>query len=119
VNELLIGLVGALMATNQPLAVSNLIHQNVGVSVAMTNPGDPAEQELQKLMAEDDAAQAEVDKWIQTNNALAVTGAGESKEDLNKRIFARFDSVRKNYEDFLRNHPDDARGYMAYGSFFN
>ena len=118
-NELLIGLVGALMATNQPLAVSNLIHQNVGVSVAMTNPGDPAEQELQKLMAEDDAAQAEVDKWIQTNNALAVTGAGESKEDLNKRIFARFDSVRKNYEDFLRSHPDDARGYMAYGSFLN
>jgi len=65
VNELLIGLVGALIATNQPLAVSNLIQQNTGISVTMVNPNDPAEQELQKLMAGDEAALTEVDKWIQ------------------------------------------------------
>ena len=51
-NDLLIGLVGALIATNQPLAVSNLIQQNAGVSITMVNPNDPAEQELQKLMAD-------------------------------------------------------------------
>jgi tetratricopeptide (TPR) repeat protein len=119
VNELLIGLIGALVATNRPLAVSNLIQQNIGVSVTMANPSDPAEQELQKLMAEDDAAQAEVDKWIRDNNAFASQGAGESKADLNKRILARFDSVRKNYDDFLRRHPDNARGHLAYGSFLN
>ena len=60
------------MATNQPLAVSNLIQQNVGVSVTMVNPNDPAEKELAQLMAEDDAAVTRVDKWIQDNNAFVA-----------------------------------------------
>jgi tetratricopeptide (TPR) repeat protein len=119
VNELLIGLVGALVATNQPLAVSNLIQQNTGISVTMVNPNDPAEQELQKLMTEDEAALTEVDKWIQGNNAFAAQGAGESKEALNGRIRARLEPVRKDYEDFLRRYPDFARGHLAYGSFLN
>jgi len=119
VNELLIGLVGALITTNQPLAVSNLIQQNAGVSVTIVNTNDPAEKELAQLMAEDDAAVTEVDKWIQGNNAFAAQGAGESKEALNRRIRARLDPVRKDYEDFLRRYPDFARGHLAYGSFLN
>ena len=50
---------------------------------------------------------------------LCGTGAGESKEALNRRIRARLDPVRKNYEDFLRRYPDFARGRLAYGSFLN
>ena len=118
-NDLTIGLLSVLLATNQPQAVSNLIQQNIGVSVPIVNPNDPAELELQKLMADDDAAQAEVDKWIRDNNAFAAQGAGESKAELNKRILARFDPVRKGYEDFLRRYPDNARGHLAYGSFLN
>ena len=118
-NELLIGLVGTLVATNQPLAVSNLIQQNAGVPVTMANPNDPAEQELQKLMAGDEAALTEVDKWIQGNHAFAAQGAGEPKEALNQRIRVRLQSVRKDYEDFLRRYPDFARGHLAYGSFLN
>ena len=118
-NELLIGLVGALVATNQPLAVSNLIQQNTGISVTMVNPNDPAEKELAQLMAEDDAAVTEVDQWIQGNNTFVGQGAGESKEALNRRIRARLDPVRKDYEDFLRRYPDFARGHLAYGSFLN
>jgi tetratricopeptide (TPR) repeat protein len=119
VNELLIGLVGALMATNQPLAVSNLIQQNTGVSVTIVNPNDPAELELQKLMAGDEAALTEVDKWIRDNHTFAAQGAGEPREALNRRILERFASVRKNYEDLLRRYPDFARGHLAYGSFLN
>jgi cytochrome c-type biogenesis protein CcmH/NrfG len=48
-----------------------------------------------------------------------VTGAGESKEALNQRIRARFDTVRTNYAGFLRRHPDSARGYLAYGTFLD
>ena len=118
-NELLIGLVGAVLATNQPQAVSNLIQQNIGITISIPNPNNPAEKELLQLMAEDDAAQAEVDKWIQENNAFAAQGAGESKEELNQRILARFDAIRKGYEDFLRRYPDNARGHLAYGSFLN
>jgi tetratricopeptide (TPR) repeat protein len=119
VNELLIGLVGALIATNQPLAVSNLIQQHAGVSVAVVNPNDPAEKELDRLMAGDDAVLAEIDRWIRENNAFAAQGAGASKEALNRRIRARFDSIRQGYEDFLRRYPDSARGHLAYGSFLN
>jgi tetratricopeptide (TPR) repeat protein len=119
VNELLIGLVGALIATNQPLAVSNLIQQHTGVPVTLVNPDDPAEKELQKLMVEDEAALNEVDKWIRDNNAFAAQGAGESNEALNRRIRARFDSVRKGYGDFLRRYPNSARGHLACGSFLN
>jgi tetratricopeptide (TPR) repeat protein len=119
VNDLTIGLLGALLATNQPLAVSNLIQQNTGVSIAMVNPNDPAEKELRQLMEDDDAALAEVDQWIQTNNALVATGVGETKEALNRRIRARLDTARTNYADFLRRHPDSARGFLAYGSFLD
>ncbi len=118
-NELLIGLVGALVATNQPLAVSNVIQQDAGVSVSIPNPNDPAEKELDQLMAGDDAAMAEVDKWIRDNDAFAEQGAGESREELNRRIHARLDVVRNQYKDFLQRHPDSARGHLAYASFLN
>jgi tetratricopeptide (TPR) repeat protein len=119
VNDLLIGLVSAVLATNQPLAVSNLLQQHAGISVAMVNPNDPAEQDLQKLMAEDDAATAEVDKWIRDDSNFAGAGAGVPKEELRKRILDRFASVRKDYEDFVGRYPDFARGRLAYGSFLN
>src|ERR1019366_7746526 len=102
-----------------PLAVSNLIQQHTGVSVTIVNPNDPAEKELTQLMAGDEAALVEVDKWIRDNNAFAAQGAGEPREALNRRILARFESVRKDYEDFLRRYPDFARGHLAYGSFLN
>jgi tetratricopeptide (TPR) repeat protein len=119
VNDLTVGLLGALLATNQPLAVSNLIQQNTGVAVSMVNPNDQAEKELQQLMEDDEAALAEVDSWIRTNNSVAPTGAGESKEALNQRIHARLDTVRTNYAGFLRRHPDSSRGFLAYGSYLN
>jgi len=118
-NDVLIGLLGALLATNQPQAVSNLIQQNAGLSVTIPNPNDPVEKELDRLMTEDDAAMAEVDKWIRDNNAFTAQGAGESKEELNARIMARLDGVRKNYEDFLRRNPNFASGHLAYASFLN
>jgi len=119
VNELLVGLVGALVATNQPQAVSNLVQQNTGVSISIPNPDDPAERELHQLMIEDDAALAEVDKWIRDNDAFAAQGAGVSREALNQRIRARLDTIRTNYENFLQRYPDSARGHLAYGSFLN
>ncbi|MGB7769217.1 MAG: tetratricopeptide repeat protein [Verrucomicrobiia bacterium] len=118
-NGLFIGLLGALLATNQPQAVSNLLQKDAGVSVAIPNPNDPADKELDRLMAGDDAAMAEVDKWIRDNNAFAAQGAGESKAELNARILARLNLVRKSYEDFLQRHPDSARGHLAYASFLD
>ena len=109
-SDLTIGLLSALLATNQPLAVSNLVQQQTGIAIPVTATNDPVEAELRQLMLADDAAQDEVDKWIRENDEFAAQGAGVSKADLNRRILGRFDSVRKGYEDFLRRHPDSAHG---------
>ena len=116
-SDLTLGLLGALLATNQPLAVSNLVQQQTGVALPIVNATDPAERELRNLMIGDDAAMDEVNDWINTNqiprtdtNAIA---------QLNVKIRARFDDVKRGYDTFLRNHPDSARGFLAYGSFLN
>ena len=104
---------------NQALAASNVIQQSTNIPISITNSNDLAKMELEQLMAKDDAAQADVSKWIQDNNAFAAQGAGESKEELNRRIMSRLTVVRKSYEDFLRRYPNFADGYLAYGSFLN
>ena len=70
-------------------------------------------------MDEDDTALAEVDKWIRDNDAFVAQGAGESKTDLNKRIRARLDVVRKRYQDFLKLYPTNAPAHLAYGTFLD
>lgn len=117
-NELAIGLLGALLATNQPQAVSNVIHQQTGVAVNVA--AGPAEEELRNVMRGDDAALDDVNQWLRDYDALPQTNRTEAAAtSLNQRIRARFDVVRKNYQDFLRRHPDSAHGYLAYGSFLN
>src|SRR5260370_27081594 len=106
-----------MMATNQPAAVSNLVVQTTGLSVPVPDPKDPVEKEFHKLMADDDDAQAEVDQWIRDNQEFAAKGAGVPNAELNRRIRARFEPIRKGYEDFIKRHPDHARVRVAYGSF--
>ncbi|HEY5042020.1 MAG TPA: hypothetical protein VIK53_08455 [Verrucomicrobiae bacterium] len=116
-SDLAIGLLGALLATNQPQAVSNLVQQDTGVALPIVDVNDPAERELRSLMVADDAALDEVNSWMSTNqiaptNTLAVAA-------FKQRINARLDLVKQGYEKFLRNHPDSGRGYLAYGTFLN
>jgi tetratricopeptide (TPR) repeat protein len=117
VSNLLIGLVSALVATNPPTAISNLVVKETGVSVGIVNSNDPVEKELQKLMDQDDEAQAEVDKWIRENQEFVVKGAGVSAAALNQRIRTRFEPVRKAYDDFVTRHPNHVRARIAYASF--
>src|ERR1051325_1840473 len=117
VNDLLIGLVSALVATNQPAAVSNLIERTTGVRVEVTDPNDPAEKEYLKLLADDDAAHLEVDKWIKENAKFELQGVGIPEAVLSLRIKHRFEPVGKAYEDFLQRNPKHVRARIAYGSF--
>ena len=118
-DSLVIGLVGALLSTNQPAALSNLVAQKTGVAVEVANPNDPVEKEFQAIMKLDDDAQEEVDKWIVENNRFAKEGAGVPPQELNRRILARFEPVRKAYEDFLQQHTNHAGAHIAYASFLN
>jgi pentatricopeptide repeat protein len=118
VNDLFIGLLSAMMATNQPAAVSNLIQQKTGLAVPIADLNDPVSRELQKIMAEDDSAQAEVDQWIK--DAQQSTGQNNLAGDtLKARIKQRLAPVRKSYENFLSTHPRNAKALLAYGSFLN
>jgi tetratricopeptide (TPR) repeat protein len=113
VNDLFVGLLSALMATNPPAAVSNLVQQKTGLSLPLAEATDPVSRELRRIMAEDDAAQAEVDSWIQS----ATNPPGSAA--LKARIADRFAPVRRAYETFLAAHPTHAKGLLAYGSFLN
>lgn len=118
-SSLLIGLLGALAATNQPAAVSNLVATTTGISINVAAANDPVERELKKIMEEDDAAQAEVDEWIQENQKFAAAGAGAPGNELNRRILTRFEPVRKGYEDLILRYPTNADARVAYASFLN
>ena len=116
-NDLTIGLLSALLATNQPQAVSNVIQQQTGVAVDLA--ADPAERELREVMMSDDAAQDEVNGWIHDFDSQSVTNRAAASSALNARIIARFNRVRSAYDNFLLNHPNSAHGCLAYGSFLN
>jgi tetratricopeptide (TPR) repeat protein len=119
VSDLLSGLLGALLATNMPLATSNLIQQQTGLTVPVPNTEDPVEREFQALLELDDAAQAEVDDWILENNELRATGQETPDAELNARILRRLDEVRTNYVGFIERNTNHARAYLAYASFLH
>jgi tetratricopeptide (TPR) repeat protein len=119
VNDLLIGLLSALVATNAPAAVSNLVQKKTGISVAIADPNDPVERAYRKLMEEDDLAQSDVDEWIQAGNRSVIPQSDVEKAALNLRIKRRFEPIIKGYEDFLAAHPNHANARIAYGSFLN
>ena len=106
-----------LVATNQPSAVSNLIEQKTGAKIEVADPNDPVEREYLRLLEMDDAAQAEVDRWLTDNEKLAGAGAGIDKGTMQGKIRQRFDPVEKAYKGFLERHPKHARARIAYGSF--
>lgn len=118
-NDLLAGLLSALVATNQPAALSNLLHKKTGLAITIPDKNDPVEQAFQKLMADDDAAQAEVNQWIADSGRSPNKGQGIESVTLRARIKQRFDPVKNAYEDFLKRHPQHARARLAYGSFLN
>lgn len=84
-----------------------------------TSTVSPAEAEFQRVMALDDAAHEEVDKWIKENASFARQGAGLSQAVLSLKIEQRLAPVKQAYEDFLQRHPKHARGQLAFGSFLN
>lgn len=85
------------------------------VSVPATN--DPVAMGLEKLEEDDDAALAEVDKWINENMEFAAKGAGIPPQELNRRIKERLDPIRKRYDEFLQKNPKSAKGHLTYASF--
>jgi tetratricopeptide (TPR) repeat protein len=119
VCDLVIGALSALLASNQPIALSNLVHEKTALSVSVPDRNDPLEQEYLRLLAEDDAAQAEVDQWIRESQGDPFFDSPMQEALLQGRIEKRLEGVRQAYEAFLQRHPNHARSRVAYGSFLN
>jgi len=113
------GLLAALVATNQPSAVSNLGREKTGAKIELANPNHPVEQEYLRLLLADQSADDETDRWMAENERLAAAGAGDSAATLRLRMKQRFDPVEKSYREFLERHPKHVQGRLAFGSFLN
>jgi tetratricopeptide (TPR) repeat protein len=117
VASLLAGLLGALVATNPPSAVSNLVHERTGAKIEVVDPNDPVEREYRRLLMLDQSAQDEVERWMADNNKLAAAGAGDSGTTLRLRMRQRFEPVEKAYKEFLERNPKHVNARIAFGSF--
>jgi tetratricopeptide (TPR) repeat protein len=115
-----------LLATNRPAAASNLVAEATGLRIpapaaAPVSPGtnDPVELELKAIMAEDDAAQAEIERMVEESDNPQDNPLAPQALTLSARIRERAAPVRRRYEKFIAEHPRNAKARMAYGSFLN
>lgn len=117
VRKLFIYLASAVFVSNLPAATNAPMNAKAPSARPVVSTNDPVERELQKLMEADDAAQAEVDQWIQDNEKFAAQGAGVSREELNSRIRKRLAIVRSGYDQFVQQHTNHVKALVAYASF--
>ncbi len=112
---LLIGFLGAVLGLNEVCAAAG---PPANPASPQTEPvEDVVERAYKKLLAEDDAAQEEVDRWISEAKEARAKGSPVSEEVLNGRIDQRLAPVKKAYQEFLREHPRHVSARLAYGSF--
>jgi len=121
VSNLLIGLLGALLSTNQAQAAAQVVQENTALplpaAVRQAATNDPVAVEFQQLLEADETTLEEAEKMIQQSIAFEAQGAGERAEELAERVDARFAQMRLKYEDFLRRHTNHVEAFLAYGSF--
>ena len=118
-SELTIGLLSALLATNQPQAVSNLVQQQTGISLPVADRQRPGGKGIARPDDRRRRGHGRGERMDQHQHHRPHRTTPSRCKELNQRIRARFDVVKQGYENFLRNHPDSAHGFLAYGSFLN
>lgn len=116
-TNLVIAAVSALLATNQPVALSNLVQTQTGIAITVPETNDPVEQALAKLMKDDDAARAEVEKWVAENEKFTEQGAGIPRAEMSRRILDRFAPIRKGYEELIQQHTNRTDIRIAFASY--
>lgn len=112
-------IIGFVLGTWPIHAAPKQADRSTAQSFFSTSTINPAETDFQRVMALDDAAHEEIDKWIKENTSFARQGAGLSEAVLSLKIEQRLTPVRQAYEDFLQRNPKHARGQLAFGSFLN
>jgi tetratricopeptide (TPR) repeat protein len=119
VSDLLVGLLSAVLATNSPQAVSNLVAEKTGVSIPIIDTNNPVENEYYKLLVDDDAAEKDVIQWTDNADAFTKAAGQDPNLTLHMKIQQRLEVVRREYENFLQRHPRHVNAHLAFGSFLN
>jgi tetratricopeptide (TPR) repeat protein len=119
VSDLLVGLLGVMLAAAAPQDPGNVAAEKAGVPVAAINTNDPVENEYYRILLDDDAAEKEVLGWMDSADAFAKAGGGEPRATLNFKIQERLDVIKREYADFVELHPKHVNARLAFGSFLN
>jgi tetratricopeptide (TPR) repeat protein len=121
-SGLLAGLLGAVLATNSPQAVSNLVADKTGLSlpaITVTGTNDAVEEEYHQILLDDDAAEKEILSWMDNADASAKPGGAKPGSTLNLKIQQRLDGIKREYQDFIDRNPKHIKARLAFGSFLN
>lgn len=86
-------------------------------AIENTSANDPVYIEYMRVLTLDDAAEKEIDRWIEEAEDFAKLGLTGSKLTLGPRIQQRLKEVRDAYENFLKKNPKHTDGIIAYSSF--
>ncbi len=118
-SDVLVGALTVLLATNPPAALTNLVLEKTGLSVLQSRTNDPVARELQLILDSDDAAQEEIDRWIEESTPEDDPVARIAASTLRGRIQQRIEPIKNRYKEFLAAHPTNATAHLAFGSFLN
>ncbi|MBI1841134.1 MAG: hypothetical protein HYR88_09815 [Verrucomicrobia bacterium] len=116
-NDLLAGLLSALLSTNQTAAASNLLAKHTGIQLKIAS--DPLTLELKRLMDMDDQAREEIDEMLQKEQGPKPDQPEIKKLTTDTVIEKKLDAVKNAYDDFIAKHPSYAKARIAYGAFLN
>lgn len=105
-----------LSVTTYPASPSPSDQEPTSVRANPATPDDPVERQYRKLLELDEAAQDEVDLWIQAELDARQASGGAPDPTLRARALQRFDPVRKAYDDFILRHPRYVPARIAYAS---
>ncbi len=114
---LLACLAAALVTRAAPTPSTNTIDPASGFVVEGSLPADPVARAYDDLLAMDDSAQADADRWIRDAHGKKTTPQEDAA--LTTRIQERFSSVERAYRTFLEKNPAHVDARIALGSFFN
>lgn len=116
----MVGLLSAVLSTNTPQAVSNLVaEEKIVLPVTVVTTNDPVADEYHRILVDDDAAEKDILRWSDDAEAFDKAAGTDPKVTLHLRIQQRLDGVRREYETFLQQHPQHVNAHLAFGSFLN
>lgn len=117
-NDLLVGVLTALLSTNSPTVVSNWVNTKPPrkIESAVVSTNSPADLALKRVMEMDDQIRGEIDDLLNESGERRTDAEDKA---LKERIAKKLDPVRQAYEAIINQYPRYAKARIAFGSFLS